>query len=155
MPWSTSYIHTIKSCLPSLSIYCSIKRKTPTGYEKNWHSPLKKHGFSCFINNSKSMHKSVPGTIYLYFPSSVFQNNRIYPICTSIVLKFSMQFASSRSRTCLFRSFPKWSIFLELYSCTIMSVTIYNPAQDTGTKPQSYINKCSTSIIFLLHLSVI
>lgn len=130
---------------PSLSIYYSIKRKTPAGYEKNWQSPLKKHGFSCFINNSKSMHKSVPGIIYLNstFHLQSFRRTEFTRFAPAYL------YASSRSRNLLLQILPQViNRFFELYICTIMSVTLYNPAQDTETKPQSYINKCSTSKIF-------
>jgi len=51
-----------------------------------------------------------------------------------------MQSASFQDQeTCFFSSFPKQTTDLELYSCTIMPVTIYNPAHDTGKKLQSYI----------------
>lgn len=129
-------LHTYcKNHDPLLPICCSIKRKTPTGYEKNWHSPLKKHSFSCFINNSKSLHKSVPRTTYLnYFPSSVFQNNRIYLICTSIVSKLCMQFASSRSR----------NLFLQILAQVILrTIQLYNNVSDYTQSCTRYWNKAT------------
>lgn len=83
----------------------------------------------------------------MQFWSSVFKNNRIHPICTSIktpyaTCKFEIRedFSSSDHSQAINR-------YSELYSCTKTPRTMYNPAQHIGRKPQRYINKISSSKI--------
>jgi len=103
-------------------------KEKPYRYRKNWYSPLKKHGFSGFINNSKSTNKSVLGTILTVHLVSLSKQNlpdlhhysikTLYAIC-----KFS------RSRNLFLQLIPQ-------ANNRFRTIQLYNNASD-------YIQSCT------------